>query len=331
MGLFSSGSAKRAAEVQAGKQRQAGALVKEEAEKASALYNPYASAGTAALNSYTSGVEALRPQSEEMYTLAKQQDPILAKILSDDLYAYKDTPGYEFRERQGRESLENSAVAKGGLFSGNTGIALQEYGQDYATSEYDNYLRRLYDQMNGVGTQMQGRQVALDSGYQNANAYLPVMEQGFNAVNNQANIGTNAANQRAGYITGEGDAYAEGMTTKSNQLMSLGSGILQAAGTAAGAMIGGPVGASIGGQIGGALGGQPQTFQPSQPTALPQQAKEWINPDMVRNQPQYLSNQGYGARMTQQPALTTADSAFMANIANQPQQRSQSSYRPIYQ
>lgn len=327
MGLFSSGSAKRAAEVQAGKQRQAGELVKQEAEKASALYNPYASAGISALGSYTSGVEALRPQSQEMYTLAQQQDPILAKILSNDLYAYKDTPGYEFRLKQGQEALENSAAAKGGLFSGNTGIALQEYGQDYATSEYDNYLRRLYDQMNGVGTQLQGRQSALDAGYQNTNAYLPVMEQGFNAVNNQANIGMNAANARAGYITGEGDAYAAGMTTKSNQLMSLGSGILQAAGTAAGAMFGGPVGASIGGQIGGALGGQPQTFQPSQqPTALPANQQGG-----TQYQPQYLSNQGFWARMTQQPALTAADSAFMANIANQPQQRSQSSYRPVYQ
>lgn len=323
MGLFSSGSAKRAAEVQAGKQRQAGELVRQEAEKASALYNPYASAGTSALGSYTSGVEALRPQSQEMYTLAQQQDPILAKILSNDLYAYKDTPGYEFRLKQGRESLENSAAAKGGLFSGNTGIALQEYGQDYATSEYDNYLRRLYDQMNGVGTQLQGRQSALDAGYQNANAYLPVMEQGFNAVNQQANIGTNAANARAGYITGEGDAYASGMIANSNQLLSQGSSILQAAGTAVGAYFGNP---ALGSQIGGALGGQPQTMQPSSP-----QAKPWVNPDMVQSQYQPQYGTSYGARMTQQPALTSADSAFMANIANQPQQRSQSSYRPIYQ
>lgn len=326
MGLFSSGSAKRAAEVQAGKQRQAGELVRQEAEKASALYNPYASAGISALGSYTSGVEALRPQSQEMYTLAQQQDPILAKILSNDLYAYKDTPGYEFRLKQGQEALENSAAAKGGLFSGNTGIALQEYGQDYATSEYDNYLRRLYDQMNGVGTQLQGRQSALDAGYQNTNAYLPVMEQGFNAVNNQANIGLNAANARAGYITGEGDAYAAGMTTKSNQLMSQGADILRIAATLA---TGNPqIASSIQGWT-----GQPQSSQP-QPSTMPtyQQAKEWVNPDMVQlqYQPQY-GTPNYGARMTQQPALTRADSAFMANYAQQPQQRSQSSYRPVYQ
>lgn len=325
MGLFSSGSAKRAAEVQAGKQRQAGELVRQEAEKASALYNPYASAGISALGSYTSGVEALRPQSQEMYTLAQQQDPILAKILSNDLYAYKDTPGYEFRLKQGQEALENSAAAKGGLFSGNTGIALQEYGQDYATSEYDNYLRRLYDQMNGVGTQLQGRQSALDAGYQNTNAYLPVMEQGFNAVNQQANIGTNAANARAGYITGEGDAYAAGMIANSNQLLSQGAGILQAAGTAAGAYFGNP---ALGSQIGGALGGRPQTSQPSQQYG--QQAKPWVNPDLVQPQyqPQYYGTPSTGARMTQQPALTNAELAFMAQ---QPQQRSQSSYRPVYQ
>ena len=56
---------------------------------------------------------------------------------------YTKTPGYDFRLSEGLNALEAGAAARGGLYSGATMKALQQYGQDYATSEYQNYLARL--------------------------------------------------------------------------------------------------------------------------------------------------------------------------------------------
>jgi hypothetical protein len=60
------------------------------------------------------------------------------------------TPGYGFRMSEGVNALEAGAAARGGLYSGAAMKALQNYGQDYATSEYGNYLGRL-GQQQGVG------------------------------------------------------------------------------------------------------------------------------------------------------------------------------------
>lgn len=54
----------------------------------------------------------------------------------------RETPGYQFRMDEGLRALENSALARGGLNSGNTMKAIMQYGQDYATGEYDKALAR---------------------------------------------------------------------------------------------------------------------------------------------------------------------------------------------
>jgi len=51
-------------------------------------------------------------------------------------------PSYQFRLQQGNESLQNSAIAKGGLLSGNAMKAIQGFGQDMASQEYQNEFQR---------------------------------------------------------------------------------------------------------------------------------------------------------------------------------------------
>jgi hypothetical protein len=63
---------------------------------------------------------------------------------------FTKTPGYDFRMQEGQRGLEASQAARGGLNSGAAMKALQQYGQDYASSEYGNYLARLQGQQ-GVG------------------------------------------------------------------------------------------------------------------------------------------------------------------------------------
>lgn len=53
------------------------------------------------------------------------------------------TPGYDFRLQQGIDAIDASAASRGGLFSGATMENALRFGQDYATSEYTNYLNRL--------------------------------------------------------------------------------------------------------------------------------------------------------------------------------------------
>jgi len=60
------------------------------------------------------------------------------------------SPGYQFRLNEGMNGVQNSAAARGGLLSGGTLKAIQKYGQDFASNEYQNQFNRL-NQMSSVG------------------------------------------------------------------------------------------------------------------------------------------------------------------------------------
>lgn len=63
-------------------------------------------------------------------------------------------PGYQFRLDQGQRALEASAAGRGVLNTGGTLKDLLQYGQDFASSEYNNvYNRKLNDYMTNYGTQ----------------------------------------------------------------------------------------------------------------------------------------------------------------------------------
>lgn len=55
---------------------------------------------------------------------------------------FQADPGYGFRLAEGQKALENSAAARGGLLSGNTGRALVGYGQNMGSQEYQNAFNR---------------------------------------------------------------------------------------------------------------------------------------------------------------------------------------------
>ena len=54
---------------------------------------------------------------------------------------YKD-PGYAFRLNEGVKALDRSAAARGGLLGGNQMRGITEYGQNYASGEYQNAFNR---------------------------------------------------------------------------------------------------------------------------------------------------------------------------------------------
>lgn len=102
------------------------------------------------------------------------------------------TPGYQFRQREGQRAIEASAASRGGLNSGATLRALSRYGQDYGTSEYNNYLNRLSTLFGGAQT-----------------ATGNIGNAGQNYANAASNTAINTGNARAGMYQNQADAWGQ--------------------------------------------------------------------------------------------------------------------------
>lgn len=127
---------------------------------------------------------------------------------------YSD-PSYQFRLQQGQDAIQSSAAAQGGLLSGATLKALQNYGQDSASQEYGNaYNRFNADQTNrynrlsnlvGIG-QNAAAQVG-NAGAQTAQAVANNTMSGANSIaagqvasaNNWANTANNLGSMATSY------------------------------------------------------------------------------------------------------------------------------------
>lgn len=117
--------------------------------------------------------------------------------LLTDPSSITSNPGYRFRLDQGAQALERSAAAKGRLFSGATGKAMTEYGQEYATSEYDKALARHLAAVN-VGADSTAR---VDSaGMQTASGKSAV-------YNNLAQLAMQKAAGKSGVAQGQAGLY----------------------------------------------------------------------------------------------------------------------------
>jgi hypothetical protein len=55
---------------------------------------------------------------------------------------FQADPGYGFRMSEGMKALESSAAARGGLLSGSTLKGITRFGQDTASTEYQNAFNR---------------------------------------------------------------------------------------------------------------------------------------------------------------------------------------------
>jgi hypothetical protein len=83
-------------------------------------------------------VEAGKNALAEYQKLAPYQDFGMAQFQAD--------PGYNFRMAEGLKALERSAAARGLLSSGTTLKGITQYGQNLASSEYENAFSRYLSQ-----------------------------------------------------------------------------------------------------------------------------------------------------------------------------------------
>lgn len=126
-------------------------------------------------------IEELRRQfdltREDLAPSRESQRFALERLVSliGDPGQVTNLPGFDFRRQQGREVLEESAAAGGGLFSGNTLQALEEFGQGFATDELNQEFNRL---SNLAGLGAGGVNAGVQAGGQSAAAIANAIRAG---------------------------------------------------------------------------------------------------------------------------------------------------------
>lgn len=104
------------------------------------------------------------------------------------------SPDYQFRLNEGNRNILGNAAATGGLQSGDTLKALQNYGQNTASGEFGNFMNRL------AGLAGTGQTAASNAG-----------QAGQNYANNVGNLLTqNAANRGTSYMN-QANAWSQGV------------------------------------------------------------------------------------------------------------------------
>lgn len=111
----------------------------------------------------------------------------------------QSSPAYDFMLRRGMEDVQASAAARGGLWSGATGEAMEQFRHGLASQEANNWLSRL---------------AGLSASGQNAAAMTGSAAQNFAAGGSSAlaNIGNAQASGAIGFANGLQSAISGGLS-----------------------------------------------------------------------------------------------------------------------
>ena len=116
----------------------------------------------------------------------------------------EQTPGYQFNLQTGTQALNENAAATGNLMSGNTGVALQKYGQGLATNTYQQaYQNALNRYQTNYQSLLGGTQVGETAAGQ-------LGSEGQAAANNLSNLYLTGGAQQAQQLNNQGSAIASG-------------------------------------------------------------------------------------------------------------------------
>jgi hypothetical protein len=189
-GAIGSSSARRAAREQAAAQREALAEQRRQFDIGQANQQPFRIAGTNAVNELAN-----------------------YRFQAPDAGQVEREPGYAFGLQQGRNALEGSAAARGGLFSGNALKALTRYGNDYGTTKFNDAFERARSTYSTNANTL-GNLVNAGTG-----AATQMQNAGANFANNNANM----LNSGAQYQGAAGIAGANAWGNAINQGISIGN------------------------------------------------------------------------------------------------------------
>ena len=156
-------------------------------------------------------------------------------------------PGYKFRVAQGTKAIERGASARGGLFSGRTGAALQEFGQQSASQEYDKVYGRALGEHDRAYTRALGEH---DRAYTRASSEY---DRAYSNALTQYKIANAGKVQDYEYLTGLAGIGANvglGLAAQNTQLTGMAGSALGASGSAAAQGILGSANALAAGNVG---------------------------------------------------------------------------------
>ena len=119
--LLGSNAASSAASTQAAAADRAAQLQNDQFNTTNAQQAPWRAAGETALN--------------QLIPLATNYTPFSYNSMTSD-------PGYQFRLSEGQRAMGHQAGARGGLVSGTSLKAMQDYAQNSASNEYNNAFNR---------------------------------------------------------------------------------------------------------------------------------------------------------------------------------------------
>ena len=134
-GLAQASAANKAANAQQDAAQQQMAFNQQVYNDQRTAFQPYQQAGTNALGAYN-------------YLLGLGPKPT-------GYAGFQNSPGYQFQFDQGQKAIDGSAAARGGVFSGNTIKAQQQFGTGLAQQDFYNYLGQLSG-IAGMGTNAAG-------------------------------------------------------------------------------------------------------------------------------------------------------------------------------
>jgi hypothetical protein len=146
----------------------------------------------------------LAPYRETGYTALKDIEgmkPFLTSQFGEDQFAQYLDPSMAFRQKLGTQATERLQNVGGGALSGNTLRALNEFGQNLASTEYGNAFNRFQTERQNI-----------------YNTLANIAGMGQNAVNTGVQAGQNFAGQMTGLITGQGAAQAAGTVGAANAI-----------------------------------------------------------------------------------------------------------------
>lgn len=187
--LLGANSASNAANTSANATNNAAELQNAQYQQTRADNAPWLAAGNTALN--------------QLVPLATNYTPFSYNSMTAD-------PGYQFRLQQGQQALGHQAAAGGGLVSGQTLKAMQDYAQQSASNEYQNAFNRYQTQRAAQLAPLQslagvGQTTAANLG-------------GLGATNaaNVGNLLTSGASAQAAGQIGQTNAITNGLSTYLN-------------------------------------------------------------------------------------------------------------------
>ena len=123
-------------------------------------------------------------------------------------------PGYQFQLGQGTQAIAENAAATGNLLSGNTGTALENYGQGLAQTGYNN----LYNQ--ALNTYMTNYGVWNTDTSNQVNRLQNLANLGANTAANLGTQGQAEATNVGNELVGQGTALASGTVGAANAINS---------------------------------------------------------------------------------------------------------------